>query len=1174
MKFQSVTFRCFGPFDEQTIDLSGPVGLRVVFGENEAGKSSALRGLLAFLFGFPGQSSDDFRFKYNQFRIHALLENGGIQPFECIRRKGNKDTLRSGDDKTVIPERELTKFLGGLDEVQFKQLFGLDAKRLREGGQAIVDGQGELGEALFAAGAGMKGLRSLSQHLEQSQQNLFISGKRTQVITKGLSELRDLSDQVGKLALPPETFSAAVTAANAATAKVTELIENRLKLRSRLAILNRYKAALPTINLLTAARKQLEPVIDAPLLSTDFDVKVEKAREKLSIATSELANLESDKQKLIDQLKEEPPADAMLSEECEIGELKKLVGADLKARAEEVKATTFSIDDRGKARDIYRELTGSTDWEQMDGLKPRLDERNRINRLANERAAVLEDANRGEEAVRKAKKLLEEGISKQIVDAVPPDPTPWQDVLDEVAFAGPLDDQLERLTNTNQLEEQRLSDEFARMHPTLPGAWQNARLLSIPSAEAVESFRQELESARGKITLLAGEKKEIEGKIESIRESLIEKVGSEPVPTIDALAAARQDRDGGLHCIRLRLAGAVAEQAEVDFTNRHALGKSLMDAAESSVRHCDTLADRLRHEADRVATFQSIQQQLKGLNDRLAKVVGNADKANEAVTAIETRWQAIWQPSGICPLDPKVMQSWLTNWTKFRDRVGAWQSNCRERDLCVRKIDSCRSRLSGACAETQSAKTLKEGMALVKRMIAETTAARTGAEKRNAEIQRLRAALETYVVDLEKAKARSNEWDRHWIEAVAVLRLKETTPSIETAQTYLNRIDMMQQHLRDMRLKDARVKEIKNERIRLIDRINLLRKRLEPAARSTTEDSLDADLRILEAALQEATARRTRHQELSRQLGELEKKLGRTLTNLTESNAALSALAADAGVEVREIPVAVQRARERAEFASHVRQYETVVAQNALGESTEVFIAHALAHREALNNDLLELDLQIAQLDSNISEAEAISREADRKVDGYRQASDAAAEVQQKAALLTAQIKDQVIEFASLHLARTALDKAKEQYRARNQDTLLDRAAGYFRKLTHAAFTGIDIDNEEGSDVLKAVRASSNLPDARVLVAGLSDGTRDQLFLALRLAGIEQHLKERREPVPLIIDDVLINFDDERARATLGCLAELAKETQVIIFTHHRHLVDLARTVDPSTIVRELTPCS
>ena len=70
--------------------------------------------------------------------------------------------------------------------------------------------------------------------------------------------------------------------------------------------------------------------------------------------------------------------------------------------------------------------------------------------------------------------------------------------------------------------------------------------------------------------------------------------------------------------------------------------------------------------------------------------------------------------------------------------------------------------------------------------------------------------------------------------------------------------------------------------------------------------------------------------------------------------------------------------------------------------------------------------------------------------------------------------------------------------------------------------------------MLTAVRASGH-PNPRVPVGGLSDGTRDQLFLALRLAGIEQHFQDR-EPVPLIIDDVLVSFDDARARATLKCL--------------------------------------
>ncbi len=93
MKFQRISFRCFGPFREQTLDLSTADGLHVVYGPNEAGKSAALRGLRAFLFGFPAQSGDDFLFKYNQFRVHAALVDAVGRTLECIRRKGNKDTL-------------------------------------------------------------------------------------------------------------------------------------------------------------------------------------------------------------------------------------------------------------------------------------------------------------------------------------------------------------------------------------------------------------------------------------------------------------------------------------------------------------------------------------------------------------------------------------------------------------------------------------------------------------------------------------------------------------------------------------------------------------------------------------------------------------------------------------------------------------------------------------------------------------------------------------------------------------------------------------------------------------------------------------------------------------------------------------------------------------------------
>ena len=74
----------------------------------------------------------------------------------------------------------------------------------------------------------------------------------------------------------------------------------------------------------------------------------------------------------------------------------------------------------------------------------------------------------------------------------------------------------------------------------------------------------------------------------------------------------------------------------------------------------------------------------------------------------------------------------------------------------------------------------------------------------------------------------------------------------------------------------------------------------------------------------------------------------------------------------------------------------------------------------------------------------------------------------------------------------------------------------------------------------------------------MSEGTADQLYLALRLAALE--LRRASHPqMPLILDDVLVTSDDERAANILRALARFAEGGQVMIFTHHRHLMDLVQ---------------
>ena len=80
-------------------------------------------------------------------------------------------------------------------------------------------------------------------------------------------------------------------------------------------------------------------------------------------------------------------------------------------------------------------------------------------------------------------------------------------------------------------------------------------------------------------------------------------------------------------------------------------------------------------------------------------------------------------------------------------------------------------------------------------------------------------------------------------------------------------------------------------------------------------------------------------------------------------------------------------------------------------------------------------------------------------------------------------------------------------------------------------------------------------------VEGMSDGTRDQLYLSLRIASLEKYL-ESSVPMPFIVDDILIRFDNKRSGATLKVLGYLSKRTQVLFFTHHSRLVELAKEIE------------
>ena len=177
--------------------------------------------------------------------------------------------------------------------------------------------------------------------------------------------------------------------------------------------------------------------------------------------------------------------------------------------------------------------------------------------------------------------------------------------------------------------------------------------------------------------------------------------------------------------------------------------------------------------------------------------------------------------------------------------------------------------------------------------------------------------------------------------------------------------------------------------------------------------------------------------------------------------------------------------------------------------------------------------------------------------------SDAAATAREEAESFTAVAEEGAERHARLRLAEFFLRRHLDQYMERNQGPVLRVGSEIFERLTLGRYSKIVPDfNEKDDPILKAVRENGDA----VTVEGLSDGTRDQMFLALRLASLEQRL-EGGQVFPLIVDDLLLTFDNERATAALRELARLSNQTQVLFFTHHSHLVELAqKALKPSEI--------
>ena len=335
-------------------------------------------------------------------------------------------------------------------------------------------------------------------------------------------------------------------------------------------------------------------------------------------------------------------------------------------------------------------------------------------------------------------------------------------------------------------------------------------------------------------------------------------------------------------------------------------------------------------------------------------------------------------------------------------------------------------------------------------------------------------------------------------------------------------------------------------------------KALALGARDDTVEAQENDLWKTLAVARDAQAR---HVEIAGQISEKKSLLEASQATYAKDAQELEGIVRFAKVEtVEELEPLLANLESRSKALSQMSMLRGTLSGLARGQTVDDFITRLETEDvDAFPQKKTSLQSQKAEKEAELKSIGDTVYALKTQKQAFEAAGDAAANYRQQAESCAARVKQDALRFVHLRLAAYFLQAQIERFRKENQAPLLEKSGQVFQSITCCAFSGLSADfNADDTPVMVGLRKNQS----SVPIAGMSDGSRDQLYLALRLAALNQYL-DKHEPMPLILDDLLITFDDERAVAILPQLATLAQRTQIFLFTHHEHLVGLCdKTLD------------
>ncbi len=1162
MKLLNLHLIAFGCFTNTRLDFAEQGrDFHVIYGENEAGKSTALRALTGLFYGIPAKTPDAFLHQMKDLRVAGELERADGKRLIFVRRKGNRDTLLDQNGKP-LPDALLVEFLGGASEEIFTTMFRLDHASLVRGGEDLLAGEGHVAESLFEAGTGITGLRQALAALEAEVEQLFKPRSGTALVNRAIDAYEEARKRSRDLSVPPKQWTEQSEGLKAKEEELKSLKTQVSELSACRERLNRFRLTLPHVTRRKELLLQLESLgtvtplpESAPRDREEAERRQRDARRRMEEADAKLAALREElkgvqfRQELLDN------ADTIAGLYERLDSYRQAMRDLPKMRAEQHQ---FEAD----AHAILREVKPGLPLKEAEALRLTVVQRTRIRELVAQHHALQERLRGAAERAESACSHWEEKKHALEQSPAPRDVGELERAIQRARKKGDLEATLREETDTLRAAEEQGASDLKRL-PLWSGVLEQLETLPVPTLETIERVDAELSALVTQQNLLDNQREDNRERLAKVGDDILAlRLGGE-VPTEQDLRRARAHREQGWKLVRRAwLEGASDAEAEKAFDPE----RPLPEAYEMSVTEADATGDRLRREADRVAKLAGLLADKEGCESRAAELETKQSELTTRLEACEQQWHEAWQPAGIAPLSPKEMRAWLNRHTVLLAHARDMRTRRQAIAQLRERIREHSEELNGALAALGDATRGEVGSldALIQRSEAVLRRLKEDAQRRTElenEVRRSATEHEKAKRERDSAQRDLEIWQADWQQAIAPLGLPADARA-EEAVAVMDKLDALFKKLDDSQNLLLRVQQMQQH----VDQFNAdmasLAKLVAPELNGLPPDQ--AAIR-LQSLLNKDRQDAVRHQSIEKQIEEEQKALQAADHEIKDASNELQELMRKAHCsDLVALEDAERKSTRSRELTRQLVEVNKTLAGFAAGATVEAFLDEvAEVDPDQLPFQIDECERQTRELEDQRSRLEQqIGREraALQATDGSEQAALAAEEAQSALAAVRAHAD----RYLRLRLASEVLRRYIDRYREQNQDPVIKRAGEIFPRLTLNSFARLKAGfDEKDRPVLLGVRSSGD----EVEVSGMSDGTRDQLFLALRLASLERQLASG-EPLPFVVDDILIKFDDDRAAATLVQLADLTERTQVLFFTHHSHLVELAQTVIPRDLLK------